>query len=66
MARALFTFKLQALEHATAAARRLHGKELKLPHLPRAGDFIKEPEAGYAEIVRVVFSLNGETTLVIK
>lgn len=66
MSRALFKFKLQAVDASSFAAFRLHLKEIKLPHLPRPGDFIKEQENGYAEIIRVVFDVNGETTLVIK
>lgn len=58
---------LQALENtASSAALKMHKCSLKLSHLPHVGDFIKDPDIGYAEVVRVVFDTDGDITLVIK
>jgi len=53
-------------ESPNAAARAMHRYSLKLSHLPRPGDFIKDSDLGYAEVVRVVFSTDDLITLVIK
>lgn len=68
MPAAKHTFKLQAIEYANnQAALGLHNTELKLPYLPRPGDFIKHRDYGYAEIIRVVYDgKSGETTLVLR
>ena len=58
---------LQALAGPrTLTAEQLHLRQLKLPQLPRPGDFIKDDAVGYAEVARVVFDVSGKITLVIK
>ena len=59
---------LQALEglSSSKAAYDLHKRSIKLPQVPLPGDFIKDPEIGYAEVARVVYDVDGNITLVIK
>jgi hypothetical protein len=49
-----------------AAARKMHKYTLTMSHLPRPGDFIKDSGIGYAEVVRVVFDIEGDITLIIQ
>lgn len=64
---AKITVTLQCIDGSTnKAAHGMHNFSLKLAHLPRPGDFIKDTDYGYAEVVRVVFDTQGSITLVIK
>lgn len=65
---AKITVTLQAMDGLSSnkAAYELHNRTLKLSHLPRPGDFIKDSDIGYAEVVRVVFDVQDSITLVIK